>query len=69
MTQNFDDCRLMRMAEVPDIDIQILDSDAAPGGMGESPLPSVTPAFLNAVARAGGPRIRRLPVGDRLELG
>lgn len=69
MTQNFDDCRLMRMSEVPQIDVQLLDSDESPGGMGEPPLPSVTPAFLNAVARAGGPRIRRLPAGDQLELG
>lgn len=67
-TRNFDGCRLMRMQEVPDIDVRILDSDEPPGGMGEPPLPSVTPAFLNAVARAGGPRIRRLPVGDRLRL-
>ena len=36
--------------------------------MGEPPLPSVTPALLNAIARAGGPRIRELPVGSRLAL-
>ncbi len=67
--RNFANCRIMRTNEVPDIEVHIVDSDAAPGGMGEPPLPSVTPAFLNAVARAGGPRIRRLPAGDRIQLG
>lgn len=67
--RNFAGCRLMRMSETPDIDVHVIASAASPGGMGEPPLPSVTPAFLNALARAGGPRIRRLPVGDRLKLG
>ena len=68
-TRNFTQSRLMRMQEVPDIEVHIVDSDSPPGGMGEPPLPSVTPAFLNAIARAGGPRLRRLPVGDRIQLG
>ncbi|NVJ98492.1 MAG: xanthine dehydrogenase family protein molybdopterin-binding subunit [Alphaproteobacteria bacterium] len=64
---NFDTCRLMRMEEMPEIRVIIMDNDEAPGGMGEPPLPSITPAFLNAIARAGGPRIRRLPIGNQLQ--
>ena len=67
-TRNFDRCRLLRMAEMPSIDVHIIDSDLPPGGMGEPPLPSVTPALINAIARAGGPRVRDLPIGERLQL-
>jgi isoquinoline 1-oxidoreductase beta subunit len=65
---NFDSCRLMRMPEVPLIETHIIDSNESPGGMGEPPLPSVTPALLNAIARAGGPRIRSLPVADHMDV-
>lgn len=68
MTRNFDTCRLMRLNEAPEVEVIIVDNGENPGGMGEPPLPSVTPAFLNAVARAGGPRIRSLPIGDQLEI-
>ncbi|WP_414672777.1 MULTISPECIES: molybdopterin cofactor-binding domain-containing protein [Kordiimonas] len=64
---NFDTYRLMRMDEAPEIHVTIMENDEAPGGMGEPPLPSVTPALLNALARAkGGKRIRKLPIGDQL---
>jgi isoquinoline 1-oxidoreductase beta subunit len=65
---NFDTCRLMRMEEAPDIEVHIMNNKENPGGMGEPPLPSVTPAFLNAIALAGGPRIRRLPIADQLDV-
>lgn len=65
--ENFDRCRLMHMGEAPDVRVILIENDENPGGMGEPPLPSVTPAFLNAVARAGGPRIRRLPIGNQLQ--
>ncbi len=63
---NFNQCRLMRISETPEIEVIIVESDEPPGGMGEPPLPSVTPALLNAIARAGGPRIRKLPIGNQL---
>ena len=68
MSRNFDHCRLLRLHEMPQIDVHIVASEELPGGIGEPPLPPVIPAFLNAVARAGGPRVRRLPAGDQLEL-
>ena len=67
-TANFDRCRLLRLNQAPPTEVLIVASELAPGGMGEPPLPSVTPALLNAIARAGGPRIRELPVGSRLAL-
>jgi isoquinoline 1-oxidoreductase beta subunit len=57
----------MRLEEAPPVEVIIMENGEEPGGMGEPPLPSVTPAFLNAIARAGGPRIRHLPIADQIK--
>jgi len=62
-TQNFDTYPMLRMADAPArIDVGIVDSDKEPSGMGEMSIPVIAPAVMNALARAGGPRIRHLPV-------
>jgi len=63
---NFDGYRLTRMNECPEIHIDIIEADDAPRGVGEPGVPPVAPAITNAIADAGGPRIRRLPVAKTL---
>jgi isoquinoline 1-oxidoreductase subunit beta len=59
---NFDAYRVMRMSDVPEIDIVIVQGDASkPGGVGELSSPSVAPAVANAVFRLTGKRLRDTP--------
>lgn len=61
--QNFPDWRLMRINEAPrKMSVQIIESDAPPGGVGEPPTPPAAPALANAIFAATGTRIRRLPI-------
>lgn len=62
INDNFDTYTMMRMADsVPDIQVHIVESSADPSGMGEMSLPPMAPAVANAVARAGGRRMRAQP--------
>jgi len=61
--KNFNAYRVLRVNEVPELDVHLIDSDAAPGGIGEPAVPPVAPALCNAIFRATGRRIRRLPIG------
>ncbi len=54
---------LPRLADTPDITVELLSSDEAPGGVGELAVPPVAPAIANALATLPGfPRIRSLPM-------
>jgi isoquinoline 1-oxidoreductase beta subunit len=59
---NFNDYRLLRMNEMPQIEVHLVPSREAPGGIGEAAVPPVAPALCNAVFAATGKRIRRLPL-------
>ncbi len=59
---NFDDYPMLRIDEMPRVDVHIVPSTESPGGIGEPGLPPATPAVLNAIFAATGKRIRRLPV-------
>jgi len=59
---NFHDQPILRINEMHDIAIELIDSSAAPGGAGEAAVPPVAPALTNAIFAASGKRIRRLPL-------
>ncbi|MDH3758599.1 MAG: molybdopterin-dependent oxidoreductase, partial [Gammaproteobacteria bacterium] len=59
---NFHDYRFCRIDEMPRIDVHLIDSDDAPRGLGEGPLPPVAPAITNAIFAATSKRIRQLPI-------
>jgi isoquinoline 1-oxidoreductase beta subunit len=59
---NFHDYRMLRMADTPEIEVHIIDSDEAPGGVGEPATPVIAPAVANAVYAASGQRLRSLPL-------
>jgi isoquinoline 1-oxidoreductase beta subunit len=59
---NFDDYPLLRIDECPEIDVHILQSDAAPGGIGEPGVPPTAPAVANAVFALTGNPVRSLPI-------
>lgn len=62
---NFADYRVLRINEVPAIDVQLVKNLEAPGGIGEPGTSCVMPALTNAIFAAGGKRIRKLPVGTQ----
>jgi isoquinoline 1-oxidoreductase beta subunit len=59
---NFDDYRMLRMNEVPIIEVEVVKSSADPGGIGEPGTSALAPAVLNAVYAATGVRLRKLPI-------
>lgn len=59
---NFDTFPLLRINEMPRVEVHMVPSNAAPTGIGEPGVPSVAPAVANAIAAATGKRLRRLPI-------
>jgi isoquinoline 1-oxidoreductase beta subunit len=53
---------MLRMNEMPQVEVHIVPSQEAPGGIGEPPVPPVAPAVGNAIFAATGKRVRRLPI-------
>ncbi len=65
---NFYDYFPLRMSDMPNIDVHIIPSTEAPTGVGEPGLPPIAPAVANALRAAGAKPIRKLPIGDRVEV-
>jgi isoquinoline 1-oxidoreductase beta subunit len=59
---NFHQYEPLRMAEMPQVDMYIVPSTEAPGGIGEVATPAIAPAVTNAIFAATARRIRRLPI-------
>jgi len=59
---NFDNYELLRMKDIPEIEVHIVQSKEEIGGIGEPGLPPIAPAVANAVFKATGIRVRRLPM-------
>jgi isoquinoline 1-oxidoreductase beta subunit len=64
---NFNDYRMLRIDEVPKIDIHVIQSGEDPGGIGETGTTAGPPALRNAIYAATGVALRRLPI-DRKAL-
>jgi isoquinoline 1-oxidoreductase subunit beta len=59
---NFYDYRPMRMNDVPDIHVEVVQTDNHPTGIGQMAVVVVAPAVSNAVARLTGARLRETPM-------
>jgi isoquinoline 1-oxidoreductase beta subunit len=59
--KNFDTYKMSRMAEIPEIEVHVMDNEEKAGGVGEPGLPPFTPALTNAIFDLTGKRIRVLP--------
>lgn len=59
---NFHDYPVLRMNEMPKVEVHILPSTEKPGGIGEPGTPPIAPAVTNAIFAATGKRVRTLPI-------
>ena len=61
--QNFPDYPMLRMADMPVVEVYIVASSDSQGGVGEPGTPPIAPAVCNAIFAATGKRLRKLPIG------
>ena len=59
---NYDNYKMKRLKDTPPIEVQIIESKAKQGQIGEIGTPVIGPAVANAVFAATGKRVRRLPI-------
>lgn len=58
---NFNDYPVLRLAQMPSIDVAIIEGGDAPGGIGEPSTPPLAPALASALHAASGRRVRETP--------
>jgi isoquinoline 1-oxidoreductase beta subunit len=63
---SFEDYPILRLRDTPEIEVHIVPSRRAPGGVGEPGVPPIAAAVANAVFAATGTRIRGLPLARSL---
>lgn len=59
---NFHDYPMLRMHEMPEVEVHIVESSNPSSGIGEPGVPPIAPALANAIHAASGRRLRRLPL-------
>ena len=59
---NFNDYRVLRISDMPEVDVHFVPSEEEPGGVGEPGVPPIAPAVYNALFTLTGTRIRALPI-------
>ena len=59
---NFNDYPVLRMNEMPRVEVHLVESPDPPHGVGEPSVPPIAPAVANAIFQATGTRVRRLPL-------
>jgi isoquinoline 1-oxidoreductase beta subunit len=60
--RNFNDYPVLRLGEMPEVGVHIMQSQEPPSGVGEPGVPPIAPAVTNALFALTGKRIRRLPI-------
>jgi isoquinoline 1-oxidoreductase beta subunit len=60
--QNFHQYEVLRIDEMPVVEVHIVPSTNAPGGIGEASTPTTAPAVANAIFALTKKRIRKLPI-------
>jgi isoquinoline 1-oxidoreductase subunit beta len=63
---NFNDYRMLRIDQAPKIEVHVVKSGEAPGGIGETGVTASAPALRNAIYAATGVPLRRLPIDRSL---
>ncbi len=63
--RNFHDYPMLRIHEMPEVEVHIVPSTDKMGGVGEPGLPPVAPALANALFALTGKRVRRLPIREQ----
>ncbi len=66
--KNFNNYRLIRLKEVPEIDVHFVNNGIDPTGLGEPALPPTGGAVANAIFKATGKRLRNQPFMEQAEL-
>ena len=61
---NYHDYQMVRMSQSPEINVEIIKSNAKPTGVGEPGVPVIGPAIINAIYNATGKRYYSLPLLD-----
>ncbi len=59
---NYDGITPLRMFDLPEMDVKVMESTGYPTGCGEPGTTAVAPAIANAIAKATGARVRSLPI-------
>lgn len=64
---NFHDYQVLRINQMPAVEVHIVPSAESPTGVGEPGVPPITPAVANAIFEATGQRLRKLPFPSSLQ--
>lgn len=64
---NFHDYSVTRINQTPELFVHLVDSEEAPGGVGEPGFPPIMPSVANAVFHASGTRVRDMPISKHFK--